>query len=72
MLEVTSSIVDAAGSIAIPIAHGIGVPHTDPVPAPADHGGGGVSTIVILLGIGFTLVLVAALVWARATNGADI
>lgn len=47
------------------LAHEIGVPHTDAAPAEGEDGGSAPSTLVILLGVAFTLVTVAVLVWLK-------
>lgn len=56
---------------ALAMAHELGYPHSDPVPADTDKGGAP-SAVVILLGIVMTLVTVAALVWLKNHDfGAD-
>lgn len=47
------------------MAHDLGYPHSDPVPAPKDESGSAPSEVIILIGVFFTLVTVAALVWLK-------
>jgi hypothetical protein len=62
-----STLVASVGE-ALQIAHDIGYPHQEPLPAPGGSGGGA-STVVILVGIAVTLAALAALVWLKNRAG---